>query len=142
MLCVNLRSDFQWIPESAVLAIQSELIAEHGGESGLLNSGHLSSTLARPMNLLAYGDSPTLFELAACYGYGFAKNHCFVDGNKRLAVSAIDVFLRLNEYELVAEETEVVLYMLQLADSLRTSEEDQADLAIWIQKNSRTLATE
>lgn len=132
-------SEFQWISEDAVRAIHGVLISEHGGESGVLNSGQLSSTLARPQNLLAYGSSPTVFDLAASYGYGFVKNHCFVDGNKRLAVSAIDVFLQMNGHELIAEETDVVFYMLQLAASLKTPEEDQAALAAWIAENSKPL---
>lgn len=132
-------TDPNWIPEAAVKVMHAELIAEYGGESGILNLGQLSSTLARPKNLFAYGAAPTLFELAAAYGYGFAKNHCFVDGNKRIAVAVIDVFLQLNGYELVAEEAEVVLFMLGLAASLKTSEADQAELATWIETNSTLL---
>jgi death on curing protein len=129
-------SDFRWVPEAAVKAIQAELIAEHGGEPGVLNAGQLSATLARPQNLFAYGDSPTLFDLAASYGYGLVKNHCFVDGNKRVAVAIVDVFLQLNGYELMAEEPDVVLYFLRLAGSLNSSEEDEKELARWIEENS------
>ena len=125
-----------WVSLEMVKAIHPQLIAEHGGESGILNAGQLSSTLARPQNLYAYGDSPTLFELAASYGYGFVKNHCFVDGNKRIAAVVIDVFLQLTGFELVADEPDLVVCMRELADSLRTSEEDQAELAAWIEKNS------
>jgi death on curing protein len=104
-----------------------------------LNAGQLSATLARPQNLLAYGDSPTLFDLAASYGYGLIKNHCFLDGNKRVAVAIVDVFLQLNGYELIAAEPEVVLCFLQLAGSVNLAEEDEAELAIWIEKNSRQI---
>ncbi|HEY9631750.1 MAG TPA: type II toxin-antitoxin system death-on-curing family toxin [Coleofasciculaceae cyanobacterium] len=132
-------TDPVWVSEAAVKAMQAELIAEHGGDSGILNLGQLSSTLARPKNLFAYGTAPTLFELAAAYGYGLAKNHCFVDGNKRIATVVIDVFLQLNGHELIAEEAEVVLLMLGLAASLKIPEEDQAELAIWIESNSIPL---
>lgn len=62
----------------------------------------LSASLARPQHLFAYSDSASLFDLAAAYAFGLAKNHAFVDGNKRIALAVIDVFLRLNGYELVA----------------------------------------
>lgn len=126
----------RWIPENAVKAIQSELIAEHGGTPGILNLGQISSTLARPQNVFAYSDNPSLFKLAASYGYGFVKNHCFVDGNKRIAAAAIDVFLLMNGYELVAEEVDVVYTMRQLASSLKTPEEDLEGLTDWIERNS------
>jgi death on curing protein len=128
--------DFRWVPEAAVKAIQAELIVEHGGAPGVLNAGQLSATLARPQNLLAYGDSPTLFDLAASYGYGLIKNHCFLDGNKRVAVAVVDVFLQLNGYELIAEEADVVFYFLRLAASLDSSEKDEMELAGWIEENS------
>jgi death on curing protein len=132
-------SEPRWLPEVAVKAIHAELIAEHGGESGILNAAQLSSTLAKPKNLFAYGDSPTLFDLAASYGYGFIKNHCFVGGNKQVAVAVIDVFLQLNGYELIAEEQEVALYFFQLAGSLSSSEKDQRELAVWIEENSKQI---
>lgn len=132
-------SDPRWLPEVAVKAIHAELIAEHGGESGILNAAQFSSTLAKPKNLFAYGDAPTLFDLAASYGYGFVKNHCFVDGNKRVAVAVMDVFLQLNGYELIAEEQEVALYFFQLAGSLSSPEKDQRELAVWIEENSNQI---
>lgn len=125
-----------WVPEAAVRAIHDELIAEHGGKSGILNAGQLLSTLAKPQNLFNYSSDPSLFDLAAAYGYGLIKNHCFVDGNKRVTVAIIGVFLRLNNYKLIAPETDVVIYICRLAASLKTPEEDQADLAKWIQANS------
>ena len=118
--------------------MHARLITEHGGESGVLNVGQLSSTLARPQNLYLYGVDVTLFELAASYGYGLVKNHCFVDGNKRIAVVVIGVFLFLNGYLWVEDESSVATYMLKLADSLRTSEEDESELAKWLKKNSKS----
>lgn len=129
----------RWISEKVVRALHAKLICEHGGEPGVLNLGQLLSTVAKPRNLFAYGDNPTLFELAAAYGYGFVKNHCFVDGNKRVAVVAIDVFLQLNGYELIAEESEVVLFIQELAASLNPSEKDQEGLALWIKKHSNQV---
>lgn len=132
-------SEPRWVSEKVVKAIHAQLIAEHGGETGVLNAGQLSSTLARPQNLYSYGVDVTLFKLAASYGYGLVKNHCFVDGNKRVSVAVIGVFLRLNGYAWSVDEASVVIYMLKLADSLRTSEEDESELADWLKKNSKSI---
>lgn len=121
----------RWIPKSAIRAIHDELLAEHGGASGILNPKQLDSTLARPRNLLAHG-KPDLAALAACYGYGLAKNHCFADGNKRTALASIDVFLQLNGVELMADEAEAVTVLVSVAEGA-TSEDELAD---WIRKNS------
>lgn len=124
----------RWIPQSALRAIHDELLAEHGGASGILNPGQLESTLARPRNLLAHRQAD-LFALAAAYGYGFARNHCFVDGNKRTALAAIDVFLILNGRELTAAEEEAVAILVAVAEG--SVSEDA--LAEWIRRNSRRL---
>ncbi|WP_242021869.1 type II toxin-antitoxin system death-on-curing family toxin [Microcoleus sp. FACHB-831] len=73
------------------------------------DSGLLSASLARPRHLFSYSENATLFDLAGAYGYALAKNHSFVDGNKRIALAVIDVFLRLNGYKLVAPEPEAVV---------------------------------
>ncbi len=125
----------RWVPESAVTAMHQELIAEHGGDTGLRDPGLLSASLARPKHLLVYGDNASLFDLAAAYGYGLAKNYCFVDGNKRIALTVIDVFLRLNGYKLVAPEAEAVIMMLSLVEGV----ENQETLARWIELNSQEL---
>lgn len=125
----------RWVPETAVVAIHEELIAEHGGKPELRDSGLLSASLARPRHLFSYSENATLFDLAAAYGYGLAKNHSFVDGNKRIALAAIDVFLRLNNYKLVAPEPEAVVMMINLVDGV----EDQESLAAWIGENSQEL---
>jgi len=84
----------RWIPESAIRVIHGELLVEHGGLAGSVNENMLSATLARPQYLENYNKpSPSIFQLVASYGFGFAKNHCFKDGNKRVALVAIDVFL-------------------------------------------------
>ncbi|NEO47689.1 MAG: type II toxin-antitoxin system death-on-curing family toxin [Moorea sp. SIO4A3] len=98
----------RWVPEQAVIAIHDKLILEHGGCSGLRDPNLLSSSLARPKHLFYYIDSASLFDIAAAYAFSLAKNHPFVDGNKRIALAVIDVFLRLNRYELVAVEEEAV----------------------------------
>jgi len=121
-----------WIPESAIRAIHEELLTEHGGLASSPNEDLLAAALARPQNLFAYADPPpSLYQLAAAYGFAFAKNHCFNDGNKRVALAAIDVFLQLNGYELTAPEPEAVKVIQQLAASKLT----EADLALWIADN-------
>ncbi|MBD2085128.1 type II toxin-antitoxin system death-on-curing family toxin [Trichocoleus sp. ST-U3] len=125
----------KWVPETAVSAIHEELIAEHGGEPVLRDAGLLSASLARPRHLFSYSENAKLFDLAAAYGYGLAKNHSFVDGNKRIALAVIDVFLRLNGYKLVAPEPEAVVIMINLVDGV----EDQESLSAWIAENSQEL---
>jgi death on curing protein len=88
----------------------------------------------RPQQLLAYSDpQPPVWRLAAAYGYGFAKNHCFPDGNKRIALAVIDVFLQLNGYELVASEEDAALTIQSLAAGQVT----ELDLASWIEENCK-----
>ena len=111
--------------------MQNELLKEHGGLDGSVNEGALESTLARPQNLEVYKNpaGPTIFELAASYGFGFARNHCFSDGNKRAALVSIDVFLEMNGYELVATEFEAVETIRMLAAGNMNEEQ----LGEWIQ---------
>ena len=113
-------------------AIHTELIREHGGVPGPPRDSALESTLARPQQFLNYADSaPSIFKLAATYGFGLAKNHCFPDGNKRLALAVIDVFLQLSGFELTAREEDAVLTIRSLA----AGDLSEADLANWIEKN-------
>lgn len=123
-----------WLTETLVLGLHEELIARFGGHAGLRDRGLLQSALARPRNLLAYGE-PALEQLAASYAFGLAQNHPFIDGNKRAALAAIDVFLQLNGYELVAPEPEAVVVIRDLA----TGEIDEAELAAWIEANVERL---
>lgn len=121
------------MPESVVLAIHAELMAEYGGATGIVDENRLGSTLARPMQLAEYGNpAPDVFRLAAAYGFGFAKNHCFTDGNKRITLTTIDVFLQMNGYELIATEPEAV----SVTRALAASELDENDLSDWIRKNA------
>jgi death-on-curing protein len=129
-----------WLSEKSVREIHCRLIHRFGGEQGLLDEGRFKATLAKPINLYVYGEDVGLFDLAAAYGYGFIKNHCFIDGNKRIAVACIDVFLQKNGWELVAEEPAVVLYFLELAASSGSSEEQQNALAQWIKTHAQKLS--
>ena len=104
-----------WLLRSVVEAIHDEQLAEHGGGDGLRDAGLLDSALARPRNLAAYGD-PDVAALAAAYGYGIARNHAFVDGNKRTAFVAVELFLDLNGYTLTAGDAECIMVMERLAE--------------------------
>lgn len=119
-----------WLDQRTVLALHAELIREYGGLAGVRDEGLLESAMARPQNLVAYG-TPTLAEMAAAYAFGIARNHPFVDGNKRVALAAADVFLQLNGHEIIAEEVEAVAIIRDLA----AGEIDEEDLAAWITAN-------
>ena len=120
-----------WLLEETLTAIHHRQIAEHGGSEGLRDEGLLLSALARPQNLLAYGEpAPDLASLAAAYAYGIARNHPFVDGNKRTALVAARTFLILNGVDLKATQDDKVLAFLNLAEGAISEEE----LADWIRK--------
>jgi death-on-curing protein len=120
-----------WLLEETVTAIHHRQIAEHGGSEGLRDEGLLSSALARPQNLLSYSESrPDLASLAAAYAYGIARNHPFIDGNKRTALVAARTFLLLNGVDLNATQDEKYLTFLNLAEG-GISEEELAD---WLRK--------
>ena len=123
---------WNWIDTSVVLAIHDEQLAEHGGAAGIRDPGLLDSALGRPRNLAAYAD-PDHADLAAAYAYGIARNHPFVDGNKRTAFVAAELFLALNGFELAAEDTDCVLTMLALA----AGELDEAAFAAWIRAHAQ-----
>ena len=120
-----------WLLEETVIAIHQRQISEHGGSEGLRDEGPLVSALARPQNVLAYAQPPPdLAVLAAAYAYGIARNHPFVDGNKRTALVAARTFLLLNGVNLEANQDEKYLTFLQLAQGTLTEEQ----LADWIRK--------
>ena len=127
-----------WVPSNAVVAIHQALLQEHGGLMGSPRPDSLEAALARPQQLHHYTDPKrSLPRLAAAYGFAIAKGHCFSDGNKRLALAIIDIFLQLNALELVASEPDSVVTMQSLAAGKKISEED---LAVWIADNARPLA--
>ena len=119
-----------WIEIEVVLAVHEEQLAEHGGAVGVRDANLLDSALARPRNLVAYGD-PDISELAAAYAYGIIRNHPFVDGNKRTGLVAAELFLALNGYQLTASDENCVLTILSVADSSLS----EADLCKWISEN-------
>jgi len=123
-------SHWIWIERSVVLAVHDEQLAEHGGAVGVRDEGLMDSALGRPLNLAAYGQ-PDVADLAAAYGIGLAKNHPFVDGNKRTAFVAVELFLFLNGYELMASDADCVLTMLAVA----AGDLDEAGFAAWIRNN-------
>ncbi len=124
---------WRWLRGDIVIAMHDEQIAEHGGSPGIRDAGLLSSALARPQNLAAYGE-PSVFNLAAAYAFGVIQNHPFVDGNKRAGFLAAYVFLDLNGWELVASEAEAVAAVMALA----TGEMDEAGFSDWLKDNSIT----
>jgi death on curing protein len=123
-----------WLDERIVRAMHSDQIAQYGGSAGIRDKNLLSASLARPQHLLAYGESPIIFDLAAAYGYGLAKNHPFVDGNKRTAFVAMATFLELNGYSLTVSEPEVVVAMERLAAGLETQE----SISLWLKENANS----
>ncbi len=126
-----------WVPLRAVVAIQGELIAEHGGLSGPPRQGDLEAALGRPANLHAYAETTlSLPRLAAAYGFALARRHCFPDGNERVALAIIDVFLRLNGAELTAEEMDAV----DTIQSLAAGDLTEGQFADWIAAHSAALS--
>jgi death on curing protein len=122
---------WRWITKPALLLLHGESLAEHGGATGLRDEGLLDSALSRPLNLLAYADPaqpPDFAALAASYTVGLAKNHPFVDGNKRAAFLATGLFLYLNGYRLNASQADATVTMLAVASSEMTG----SDFAAWL----------
>ena len=121
-----------WLLRAVVEAIHDEQLAEHGGGEGLRDAGLLESALGRPRNLAAYG-APDMAALAAAYGYGIARNHPFVDGNKRTAYVAVETFLLLNGLDLTAGDAECVVVILDLS----AGELPEEGFTAWLRDNTR-----
>ncbi len=126
---------FEWIEPNAVLAMHKRQIAEHGGTEGVRDEGLLLSALARPENLHAYGEDVDLAALAASYAFGIAKNHPFLDGNKRTALVVAVAFLNLNGYDFEAPGEETYITFLRLAEGSITEE----NLAGWFRERLYSL---
>lgn len=124
-----------WINRRALELLHSESIAEHGGAEGLRDEGLFESALARPQNLHAYEGVNEVARLAASYAFGLAKNHAFVDGNKRVAFIAAGLFLRLNGFRLKADQAEAVLIILSVASGSFS----EGELTEWIRRNAKSL---
>ena len=120
-----------WLDPSVLLAVHDEQLAEHGGAGGTRDLGLFESALARPQHLATYGQ-PDAADLAAAYGYGIARNHPFIDGNKRTAFVATELFLALNGLALSADDGACVLVMLSVAAGTL----DEAAFAAWIRSHS------
>jgi death-on-curing protein len=119
--------NWRWITRQALELLHNESLSLHGGAAGLRDEGLLESALARPLNLSAYGE-PDVAALAAAYGVGLAKNHAFVDGNKRAAFLAVGLFLGLNGYRLTTTQVDATLTMLAVA----AGETDEDQFTEWI----------
>jgi death-on-curing protein len=103
-----------WLSRQLILAIHDEQLAEHGGATGVRDEGLLESALARPLNRAGYGE-PDIAELAAVYALGIARNHPFVDGNKRTAYVALETFLALNGCDFPVSDAEATVVTLAMA---------------------------
>ncbi len=125
---------WRWLNGRIVKAIHLKQIQRHGGGHGTRDEGMLESALARLQNLAAYGE-PTMFEMAASYAFGTARNHPFVDGNKRTAFVSAALFLRMNGQVLNADTAEAALVFLRLA----AGEMQEAELADWLRSNASPL---
>ena len=126
-----------WITQPLALAIHERQMAEHGGGTGIRDEALLESALARPQQLHVYGDPPPdLADLAASLAYGLARNHPFVDGNKRTAHVCYRAFLAINDVELDASSQDKYLQMLSLADGSL----GEADFAAWLRPRLRSKA--
>jgi death on curing protein len=121
-----------WLSTAIVLSIHGDQIREHGGRPGVRDPGLLESALDRPRNRFHYEPESDLAALAAAYGFGIAKNHPFIDGNKRVAFQAMYVFLGVNRRTITADEQEVVRLILDLAAGHITEKK----LADWIRENT------
>ena len=123
-------SDRKWINRQVLLLLHDESLAEHGGAAGIRDEGLLDSALARPRNLALY-EEPDVAGLAASYAVGLAKNHAFVDGNKRAAFLSVGLFLGLNGYRLQASQVAATLAVLAVA----AGEMDEPGFAAWVRQH-------
>ena len=126
---------WKWVDKRALLLLHGESLAEHGGADGIRDEGLLDYALSRSINLEAYGQ-PDFAELAASYGFGLAKNHAFMDGNKRACFLAVGLFLYLNGYRLRATQADATLAVFALA----SSDLSEAEFAAWIRQHAVKMA--
>ena len=117
----------RWVSKRAVLALHSEQLAEHGGSDGIRDEFLLDSALAKPQNVFVYAEKPDLFRLAASYAFGIARNHAFVDGNKRTALVVSVLFLNRNGWDITSSKADEYDTFLHLAEGSLSEEE----LAAW-----------
>ena len=126
-------SQWRWVGLNVVLAIHDRQLAEHGGADGIRDRNAIESALARPLNLAAYGN-PDAADLAAAYAYGLARNHGFVDGNKRTAWVTARLFLADNGQRLEFDPRDAI----RVVEDVAGSHIDDADLAGWFRRHLKT----
>lgn len=119
---------FFWIDPNALKFLHEASLSEFGGASGIRDITLFESAMARPQNLFAYHPDADVADLAASYGYGLAKNHAFIDGNKRIAFASVGVFLGINGFRLKTTDVDAIRVMLGVASGSITEE----DFAAWI----------
>ena len=122
----------RWLLEQTIIAVHSMVLEEHGGATGIRDEDMLASALNRPVDKYNYEPDCTIFELAAAYSFGLAKNHPFVDGNKRVAFLAGTLFLELNGLQFTAEESDSAFVFERLA----AGKNKEASLVKWLEENS------
>ncbi len=120
-------TEFVWVEVEDAVAYHNDQIAQHGGLTGIRDQGLLESALSRPQMKAQFGDVD-LATLGAAYAYGLARNHPFLDGNKRTALVVMETFLVLNGFEIAADNVEVVAVMLSVA----AGEVSEDDLVLWL----------
>lgn len=119
-----------WVTQAVAIAAHAEQLAEHGGGEGVRDLGLLESAMARPQNMAQYGE-PDIAELAASYAFGIARNHPFVDGNKRTAAVVSETFLVLNGGSLLASDAELVVAFVALA----AGDLSEQELTTWFREH-------
>ena len=122
----------RWLVKADVIELHDYVLARTGGSSGLRDDGLLESALSRPLNRWSYEGVEDIRDLAATYGIGLAKNHPFIDGNKRAAFLGVGVFLELNGWMLTATDEDAVTTFYAVA----ASQMDEDALAVWVRANS------
>ena len=124
-----------WLSRALVMAIHDEQLSQHGGASGIRDEGLLESALARQLNRAAYGE-PDITELAAVYALGIARNHPFIDGNKRTAYVALETFLALNGMTFPVSDADAVIMSLRMASGYVSDD----DYIAWVRENAEIKA--
>jgi len=127
------RPEPRWLGRLAIDEAHFRSIRDHGGAHGVRNDNALEAALARPRNRWLYEPDARLADVAAAYAFGIARDHPYVDGNKRVALVALAAFLDLNGMALTATSAEAVSTMLAVADGAITEQE----LAAWVEEHSR-----
>lgn len=122
-------NEWRWVDSDVIAAVHDRQLSEHGGPAGVRNQDGIESALARPINLTLYGN-PDAADLAAAYAFGLARNHGFVDGNKRTAWIAARLFLAINGFRLTVNAGDAVRLMEGVASGAVMEQE----LAEWIRE--------